>query len=617
MFEVYRSVCLSEEKKCRVYLNGKELTRVADGVAFVNEIRKNRRQGLISGEVNVSYSKKLDEVHLNVDKGRVRAPYIIVEGGASKLTPELKQKLSSNEIDFNYLVRRGVIEYLDAEEEEDALIATSEEKITPDTTHLVIDPVYMLGLTANLNVYMDHNQMGRHAINMNFMKQSQGVYAFNFNNRYDARAYMLFYPQTPILTSVAYRALNMERHPSGQNFVVALSTYYGYNMKDAVVLNKAAVDRGLGRSVFFRTYSDEERRYPGGQKDKIRVPLPSTDGYLGEHAYSKLSEDGIIEKETEVHEGDVLIGKTSPPRFLEEQTSFGISEEKNMDNSVTLRMGEDGVVDNVLLSETSGATKIVKVRIRSITVPELGDKFASRHGQKGVVALIVNQEDMPFTREGIVPDLLLNPHSLPSRMTVGHMLEMLGVKAASLAGKHIDGTTFSVDGVEAMENFGKELESYGFDKFGDEVLYDGRTGKKFDSKVFMGVVYYNRLYHMTINHLQVRSRGPVQILTRQPTEGKARGGGMRFGEMERDALVGHGASLLIKERMLEQSDKTMVWVCKDCGDIGYFNYIKNVPVCPMCGGNNLEHVEISNAFKLLLYEINSLHIRTNMKVENE
>jgi len=608
---------LSEDKKCRVYLNGKELTRVADGMAFAAEIRRNRRQGLISGEVNVSYLKKLDEVHINTDKGRVRAPYIIVENGVSKFTPELKQKLESKEIDFNYLVRRGVIEYLDAEEEEDALIAMDEAGITPETTHLVIDPTYMLGLTVSLNVYTDHNQMGRHAISSNFMKQSNGVYAFNFNNRYDARSYLLMYPQAPILTSTAFRTLGLEKHSSGQNFVVALSTYYGYNMKDAVVLNKAAVDRGLGRSVFYRTYSDEERRYPGGQKDKIRVPPPSTDGYLGEHAYSKLSEDGLVEKETEVHEGDVLIGKTSPPRFLEEQTSFGISEEKSMDNSTTLRMGEDGVVDNVMLSETSGATKIVKVRVRSIMVPELGDKFASRHGQKGVVALIVNQEDMPFTREGIVPDLLLNPHSLPSRMTVGHMLEMLGVKAASLSGKHIDGTTFSVNGVEAMEDFGKTLEGYGFDKFGDEVLYDGRTGKKFASKVFMGVVYYHRLYHMTVNHLQVRSRGPVQILTRQPTEGKARGGGVRFGEMERDALVGHGASLLIKDRMLEQSDKTTIWICKDCGDIGYFNYIKNVAVCPMCGGSNLEKVEISNAFKLLLYEINSLHIRTNVRVKSE
>ena len=606
-----------QERNCRIYLNGKETARVNDGAAFADEVRRNRRQGVISGEVNVSYLKKLNEVHINTDKGRVRVPYIIVENGASKLTPDLSAKLSSKEIDFNYLLRRGVIEYLDAEEEENTLVATEERYITNETTHLMVDPASILGITMGVNVYPEHNQMGRHSISANFMKQSQGLYAFNFNNRYDARAFLLYYPQLPMVTSVPFRTLELERHPTGQNFVVALSTYYGYNMKDAVILNKAAVDRGLGRSIFYRTYSDEERRYPGGQKDKIKIPPPSTEGYLGEHAYSKLGDDGIIEKETLVEEGDVLIGKTSPPRFLEEQTTFGISEEKNRDNSVTLRMGEDGLVDNVLISETSGATRIVKVRVRHIAIPELGDKFASRHGQKGVVALIVNQEDMPFTKEGIVPDLLLNPHSLPSRMTVGHMLEMLGVKAGSLAGKSFDGTAFSANGFDEMRKFGDILENHGFDRFGDEELYDGRTGKKFKAKIFTGVVYYNRLHHMAITHLQVRSRGPVQILTRQPTEGKARGGGMRFGEMERDALVGNGASLLIKERMLDQSDKTTIWICKNCGDIGYFNYIKNVPVCPSCGSNNLERVEISNAFKLLLYEIKSLHIKTNMKLKSE
>jgi DNA-directed RNA polymerase subunit B len=606
-----------QERNCRICLNGKETARVNDGAAFADEVRRNRRQGVISGEVNVSYHKKLNEVHINTDKGRVRVPYIIVENGASKLTPDLSAKLSSKEIDFNYLLRRGVIEYLDAEEEENTLVATEERYITNETTHLMVDPASILGITMGVNVYPEHNQMGRHSISANFMKQSQGLYAFNFNNRYDARAFLLYYPQLPMVTSVPFRTLELERHPTGQNFVVALSTYYGYNMKDAVILNKAAVDRGLGRSIFYRTYSDEERRYPGGQKDKIKIPPPSTEGYLGEHAYSKLGDDGIIEKETLVEEGDVLIGKTSPPRFLEEQTTFGISEEKNRDNSVTLRMGEDGLVDNVLISETSGATRIVKVRVRHIAIPELGDKFASRHGQKGVVALIVNQEDMPFTKEGIVPDLLLNPHSLPSRMTVGHMLEMLGVKAGSLAGKSFDGTAFSANGFDEMRKFGDILENHGFDRFGDEELYDGRTGKKFKAKIFTGVVYYNRLHHMAITHLQVRSRGPVQILTRQPTEGKARGGGMRFGEMERDALVGNGASLLIKERMLDQSDKTTIWICKNCGDIGYFNYIKNVPVCPSCGSNNLERVEISNAFKLLLYEIKSLHIKTNMKLKSE
>ena len=605
------------EEKCRVYLDGKEIGVVADGKAFAAEIRSNRRKGLISGEINVAYMKSINEVHINADKGRVRKPYIIVEDGQSKLTPEIMEKLKAGEIDFNFLVRRGIIEYLDAEEEENILAAMDPSEITKKTTHLEADPASFFGLTVNNSVFPEFNSMGRHPIAWNFMKQAQGLYTTNFNSRYDARAFLLYYPQVPIVNSVTYRTLNMKRHANGQNFVVALSTYYGYNMQDAVVLNKAAVDRGLGRSVFYRSYMDEERRYPGGQQDSFKLPPPTIEGYKGEHAYSKLGEDGIVEPELEVNEGEVIIGKVSPPRFLEEQTSFGVGEERSRDNSVTLRSGETGAVDSVMFSETTGATRIIKVRIRSIKVPEVGDKFASRQSQKGVTALIVPQEDMPYTKEGIVPDLLLNPIGLPNRMTYGHILEMLGAKASSLAGKTADGTPFSRHGKEVIDDYAGTLEHYGFEKFGDEVFYDGRTGKKFSATLFNGVVYYHRLWHMVSLKLQVRSRGPVQILTRQPTEGKPRKGGLKFGEMERDALVGHGASLLIKERMLDQSDKAPVWICKTCGDIGYYDYIKNTPVCPTCGGNKLEEVEISYAFKLLLDELKSMHILARLRLKSD
>ncbi len=605
------------EEKCYVYLNGKPMGNVEKGKAFAQEIRKNRRMGLISGEVNVVYNKKLNEVHILADRGRPRKPYIIVENGASRLTEELKEKLRNKEIDFNYLIRRGVIEYLDAEEEENILCALSESDITQKTTHLEIDPASNLSIIINSGVYPEYDTIGKHGLISNFIKQSQGVYALNFKNRFDARAYILYYPQQPIVNSVTYRALRLGRHASGQNFVVALSTYYGYNMQDAVILNKGAIDRGLGRSMFYRSYSDEERRYPGGQQDHFKIPPATAEGYLGEHAYAKLSEDGIIEPEQQVKEGDVLIGKISPPRFLEEQTSFGLSEEKTRDSSVKLRTGEQGVIDSVALSESTGATKIVKVRIRSDKIPELGDKFASRQAQKGVVGLIVSQEDMPFSESGVVPDLLLNPHSVGGRTTVGHMMEMLVGKAASMEGKTSDGTPFATKGSELLKRYGDILESNGFDRFGDEWLYDGTTGRRFEAKIFTGVVYYKKLMQMVSSKLQVRGRGPVQILTHQPTEGKPRSGGLRFGEMERDALVGHGTSLLLKERMLYQSDKSEIWVCQNCGDVGYMDYVKNRPICLTCGGTDLKQVEISYAFKLLLDEIKSLHILPRIRMKSE
>ncbi len=612
-----RSSASGKEAKCRIYLDGREIGAVQDGRAFADELRENRRKGLMSNEVNVAYVRKLNEVHINADRGRVRKPYIVVTGGKSTFTDELKQKLKNGEIDFNYLVRRGVIEYLDAEEEENISAAIDEASVTDKTTHLEIDPTSLFGLTVNASVFPEFNSMGRHPIAWNFMKQAQGLYATNFGERYDARAFMLYYPQMPIVNSVAYRTLGLNRHANGQNLVVALSTYYGYDMLDSVVLNKASVDRGMGRSLFLRSYTDEERRYPGGQQDHFGVPPATIEGYKGEHAYSKLGEDGIVEPELQVDENDVIIGKVSPPRFLEEQTSFGIGEEKRRDNSTMLRAGELGVVDSVMFGETTGATRIVKIRIRSNKIPEAGDKFASRQSQKGVVALIVNQEDLPFTKEGIVPDMIINPLGLPNRMTFGHMIEMLGAKAASLEGKQIDGTPFSASGEKIIDDYGKVLEQHGFDKFGDEVLYDGRTGRKMSAKIFTGVVYYHRLWHMVSLKQQVRSRGPVQILTRQPTEGKPRRGGLKFGEMERDALVGHGASLLIKDRMLEQSDRAYVWVCKDCGDIGYYDYTKNTAVCPTCGGNNVEEVEMSYAFKLLLDELKSMHILARIRLKSE
>ncbi len=605
---------MDNSKKTFIYLNGKVIGFVTEPQKFVNEVRITRRKGLISGEINVAYSEKLNSVNINTDRGRLRKPYLIIDNGHSKLTQELIDKLLKKEINFNYLVRNGVIEYLDAEEEENALVAMNEKDITEKSTHLDFDMTAIFGLSANVAPFAEHNAIARQAMSANYMKQSEGLYVTNFNQRFDSRSYILFYPQAPIVTTVPYESLDIKKHSSGQNLVVALSTYYGYNMSDALVLNKAAVDRGVGRSMFYKSYSDEERRYPGGQRDRFKIPSPSSEGYMGEHAYSKLSEDGIIEPEVQVDDGDVLIGKVAPPRFLEENIGASGLEERTRDDSAILKAGENGVIDSVIFTETPGATRTVKVRVRSPRIPERGDKFASRHGQKGVVALIANPEDMPFTASGIVPDMLLNPHSIPTRLTFGHLLEEIAGKAGSVSGNKVDGTSFTQTGSEKLGSYAKMLEKYGFDKYGDEIMYDGMTGRPFKASIFVGVAYYNRLYHMVSNKIQVRSRGKVQILTHQPTEGKARQGALKFGEMERDALIGYGASLLLKERMLDQSDKTSVLICKLCGAMGYYDYIKKTNICPLCGNTQLMSVEISYAFKVLLDEIKSMHIMPKIKL---
>ena len=460
-------------EKCYVHLNGRALGFVKDPLAFASEVRASRRKGGISGEVNIAYIEKLNVIHINTDRGRVRKPYIIVEDGKSKFTKELSDKLKKKEIDFGYLIRSGVIEFLDAEEEENALVAVNESDIIEKTTHLEVDPTSIFGLSLNIGPFPEMNSLPRHLMFASYLKQAQGLYATNFNMRFDSRSYILFYPQVPLVTTTAYDALKLGTHAAGQNFVVALSTYYGYNINDAIVVNKGAIDRGLGRSMFYKTHSDEERRYPGGQKDVFKTPPATTEGYLGEHAYAKLSEDGIIEPEMQVQEGDVLVGKVAPPRFLEENLGAGGLEEKTRDDSISLKPGETGVVDSVVFTESPGATKIVKVRVRSIRIPEIGDKFGSRHGQKGVIARVVPTNDMPFTADGVVPDLILNPHGIPGRMTFGHLLETLAGKASSMKGSKIDGTAFSQLGKDRMEEYGNLLEAHGFDKYGEETMYDG------------------------------------------------------------------------------------------------------------------------------------------------
>ena len=594
------------KEKTAVYLNGRLVGFHEKGKELVDSLREKRRTGIVNKQINFAFFPKERSLYINTDSGRARRPYIIVEDGKSKFTLEIAEKLRKREVSWEYLVTNGIIEYLDAEEEENAYVATKEEELTDEHTHLEIDPVSIVGVTVAQLPFPEYNSSPRITMACAMSKQSLGLYASNFNLRMDSRAHILYYPQAPLVQSRPYRTLKFSKRPTGQNFVVAVATYYGYNMGDGLVINRNAVDRALARSVFYKTYETEERRYPGGQKDKFEIPQPTVTGYREEAMYSKLGDDGIIFPEAEVKAKDVLVGKISPPRFLEEVSGFGIAEEKKRENSAVVKEGEEGFVDSVLLTESPSGNKLVKVKVRSVKVPEPGDKLASRHGQKGVIGLLANQEDMPFTEQGVVPDLIINPHAIPSRMTAGHILEMLGGKAACMNGKTMDATAFNGD---KEETFSKILENYGFKKDGEERLYDGISGEAINAEIFIGVVYYQKLHHLVSNKMHVRSRGPVQLLTHQPTEGRAREGGLRFGEMERDCLIGHGASMLLKERMLEESDKTTELICAKCGSVAVTDYIRNKSYCPLCAeSNELYPIEISYAFKLLLDEIKAIGV---------
>lgn len=583
---------------------------------LADEVRALRRQGKISSEVNIAYYPALEtgraEVYVNCDTGRIRRPLILVEKGKARLTTEHVEKLERDELRWRDLVNEGIIEYLDADEEENALIALDPSKVTSETTHLEIAPYAILGICASLIPYSEHNQSPRNAYESAMAKQALGIFATNFFNRTDSRSHFLHYPQTPLVKTKPMEITSYLDRPCGENCIVAILSFQGYNMEDAIIFNKSSVDRGLGRSTFFRMYEAECRQYLGGLRDKFEIPEAGIRGYRGDRYYRLLEEDGIVSVESPMVGNSVLIGRTSPPRFLEEYREFEVKGPTKRDSSVCMRPSEVGTADTVFITETIEGSKLVKVRVRDLRTPELGDKFASRHGQKGVIGLLVPEEDMPFTADGIVPDIIINPHAIPSRMTIGQFIEAIAGKVSALRGDPIDGTTFAN---ESPETIREALQKLGFQPSGRETMYSGMSGEKLAVDVFVGMVYYQKLHHMVADKMHARARGQVQMLTRQPTEGRARGGGLRFGEMERDCLIGHGASALLRDRLLEESDKAVLIICENCGLLAYHDLKQNKYLCRVCADKaKFSPVAMSYAFKLLMQELMALGVAPRLKV---
>ena len=606
--EFVKTGLIKESGNVDVFLNGIFIGQIDNQEDFVKKIRERRRNQELPKELSIRYDKSLNSIWSYTDSGRVLRPLIIADEGISRLSEEHVVLLEQGKIGWDDLIKQGIIEYLDANEEENALVALTPEKLTQEHTHLEIDKMAFLGTVLSIVTFANHDHPPRLIKGSKTQKQALGLYAANYLCRVDTDVSILHYPQKPIARSFVYDALNI--YPAGQNIIVAIMTYEGYNMEDATVINKGSIERGFGRSTYFRPYKSVELTYAGGLADEICTPTKDVSGYKTEDSYRYLEDDGVVYPEAGMDAGEVIIGKVSPPKFLSEAREISIRTKK--ENSTVIRQEEKGIIDAVFVTIDEEGNKLVQVRTRDSRIPELGDKFSAPHGQKGVIGLIVPENDVPFTARGIKPDLIFNPHAIPGRMTIGYLLELVSGKIGSLSGKIMDATPFSEVSIDDIE---KNLFELGFRYDGKETMYNGVTGKMMKAKIFIGNMYYLKLKYMVSNKMHARASGKVALLTRQPIEGRSRGGALRLGEMEQEALVAHGASLLLKERY--DSDKVIIYICSKCGAIGIKDEVRNKAYCPLCGSNEIEPVEVSYAFKLLTDELLGMHIATQFELKNK
>ena len=584
-----------------VFLNGAILGVHSQPEDFVKTLRALRRMGKVGEFVSVYTHLRHRCIYISCDGGRVCRPLIIVENGQPKINSNHLNQLNQGLFTFDDFIRMGLIEYVDVNEESSAFIALSEKDLRAGyTTHLEIDPMTLLGACAGLIPYPHHNQSPRNTYQCAMGKQAIGAIAYNQNQRIDTLLYTLVYPHKPMVKTKTIELIGFEQLPAGINAIVAVMSYSGYDIEDASILNKYSVDRGFGRCFVMKKFTTNIRKYANQTSD--RIVYTSHDGNESLKARHKnVDLDGLTRVGERLLSGSIIVNKQVPKNTMDDMpnlSSLGSNDYKPA--PLVYKGAGASYVDQVLLTSNDMDHFLLKVKMRSLRRPELGDKFSSRHGQKGVTGMIVNGEDFPFNDKGVSPDLIMNPHGFPSRMTVGKLIELLAGKAGLMEGKLKYGTAFGGDKVLDVS---KILIDHGYSYSGKDMLTSGVTGEQIGCYIFMGPVYYQKLKHQVMDKMHARARGPRAVLTRQPTEGRSREGGLRLGEMERDCLIGYGASMLLIERLMVSSDAFPVHVCKECGLIGYEGW------CQYCKkSDTLGKIQIPYACKLLFQELQSMNI---------
>ena len=600
--------------KVKVFINGAWVGITNEPLELYNNLKEKKYKGIINIYTSIIFDYKLQEIKVRNDAGRLIRPLLKVKNNNLIYTKDIINKVHSNEFQWNDLLYSGkinesVIEYIDSYEQNNSMIAMEPELLKSlDTkyiyhyTHCEIHPSTIFGILASCIPFPENNQSPRNTYQSAMGKQALGMYVTNYDNRMDKTAYVLSYPMRPLVDTRLMDIIQLNTIPSGEQVIVAIMSHSGYNQEDSILFNKGSIDRGLFLATIYHTEKDEDKKLYGNEEVRCTPDKTKTKNMKFAN-YEKINSQGVVPENTLIKDRDIIIGKILP---IKENKNDYTKTIKYTDESHVYRTNEETYIDKNYIECNGDGYNFCKVRLRNYRKPVIGDKFSSRHGQKGTIGNIISEADMPFTADGLKPDIIINPHAIPSRMTIAQLKETLLGKVLIQLGLFGDGTSFSKFKISDIT---KELQKLGYESNGNEVMYNALTGEQLPSSIFIGPAFYQRLKHMVNDKQHSRSIGPMVNLTRQPAEGRARDGGLRFGEMERDCMISHGASRFTKGRLYDASDSYSVHICNKCGLIAAFNKNQQIHICNTCENRtDFKYVEIPYACKLMFQELLTMNI---------
>jgi len=611
--ETIKSNSVQLYNKVKVFINGAWLGNVENPFELYNSLKEKKYKGIINIYTSVIFDIKRKEIRICNDAGRLARPILKVKNNELVLTQSIIDKIKNNELVWDDLLTdckndNSIIEYVDAAEQNLNMVAMNPAALKEKTniiykyTHCELHPSTIFGILASCIPFPEHNQSPRNTYQCAMGKQAMGMYVTNYDSRLDKTAYVMTYPMRPLVDTRVMNMIGLNSIPSGSQIVVAIMTHSGYNQEDSILFNKGSIDRGLFQATIYHTEKDEDKKIQGDEEIRCK-PDPSKTKGMKFANYDKVNSQGVIPENTLVENRDIIIAKIVP---IKEARNDHTKVMKYEDQSRIFRTTEETYIDKNYMERNGDGYSFCKVRMRTLRKPIIGDKFSSRHGQKGTIGNIIPEEDMPYTAAGVRPDIIINPHAIPSRMTIAQLKETVLGKTLIELGLFGDGTSF---GKFDVKDICKELQNVGYESNGNELMYNGLTGEQIETSIFIGPVFYQRLKHMVSDKQHSRSIGPMVNLTRQPAEGRSKDGGLRFGEMERDCMCSHGASRFTKGRMYDASDAFRVHTCKKCGLIAAYNDATHVHHCKTCDNrSDFAYVELPYACKLMFQELITMNI---------